>query len=155
MVEEVSIIEPITIIYRKKKIEDPPRRIHPIHICLPGSFLYQDTKGVPWRYDTTAYVGGKTIQFSDVKIVNVAGTGGTTRSGWLFSPKYIPRVSPSPTVVPPKDKVVPTPSPQAGASMSTTPVMTIVLSMTKATSNKAAEAETSKGKEIVNENEQN
>lgn len=60
-VEEIVVSEPITIVYRKNKIEAPPKRIRPIHIHIPGPFPYQNTKVVPWRYETTAYVGGKVI----------------------------------------------------------------------------------------------
>lgn len=74
VVEEISVIEPITIIYIKKKAEAPPKRIHPIYIYVPGPFPYQDTKTLPWRYDTTSYVGGNKIRFSDAEIVNIAGT---------------------------------------------------------------------------------
>lgn len=59
--KEVSTIEPFTIIYRKKQVEVPIKKIQPINICVPGPFPYQSTKAVPWRYDTTDYAGGKVI----------------------------------------------------------------------------------------------
>ncbi|XP_050920010.1 uncharacterized protein LOC127137604 [Lathyrus oleraceus] len=46
-VEEVAVIEPITIVYRKKKVEAPPKRIQPIHFRVPSPFPYQSTKVVP------------------------------------------------------------------------------------------------------------
>lgn len=73
-VKEVFVIKPITIIYRKKKIEAPARKIRPVNIYVTGLFPYQNANVMPWRYDTTAYVGGKEIQFSDAEIVNIAGT---------------------------------------------------------------------------------
>lgn len=54
--EEVAAIEPITIVYKKKKVEAPPRRIQPIHFRVPTPFLYQNTKAVPWNYETTTYL---------------------------------------------------------------------------------------------------
>ena len=96
--EEVAVIEPITIVYRKKKVEAPPKRIQPIHFHVPTPFPYQNTKAVPWNYETTAYLGGKEISFPNTKIVNIAGARGMTRSGRVFTPKYTPRVSPAPTV---------------------------------------------------------
>lgn len=76
------------------------------------------------------------------------------RSGHVFSLKYTPKVSPPYAVVPHKEKVVPTPPLQVRAFVSTTPVVTTVPIMTKSAPSKEAEDETSKGKEIVNENEQ-
>ncbi|XP_050919291.1 uncharacterized protein LOC127136815 [Lathyrus oleraceus] len=106
-VEEVAVIEPITIVYRKKKVEALPKRIQPIHFRVPSLFPYQNTKAVPWNYETTTYLGGKEIRIPDTEIVNIAGAGGMTRSGRVFAPKYTPRVSPAPTVIPPKEKVIP------------------------------------------------
>lgn len=74
IVEEVFVIEPISLIYRKKKIEVPVKKIKPINICVHEPFPYQSTKVVPWRYNTTPYVGGKSIQFSKAEIVNIVGT---------------------------------------------------------------------------------
>ena len=67
-------------------------------------------------------MGGKEIQFSDAKFVNIVGTGGMTRSGRVFPPKYTPRVSPSPTIVPHNEKVLPVPLPHARAFVPTTPI---------------------------------
>ncbi|XP_050895136.1 uncharacterized protein LOC127101729 [Lathyrus oleraceus] len=79
--EEVAVIEPITIVYRKKKVEAPPKRIQPIHFHVPTPFPYQNTKAMPWNYETTAYMGGEEIRIPDTEIVNIAGSGGMTRSG--------------------------------------------------------------------------
>ncbi|XP_050909904.1 uncharacterized protein LOC127123746 [Lathyrus oleraceus] len=38
--EEVVVIEPITIVYRKKKVEAPPKRILSIHFRVPTPFPY-------------------------------------------------------------------------------------------------------------------
>ena len=100
------------------------------------------------------YVGGKEIHFSDAEIVNIAGMGGMTRSDRIFFLKYTHRVSTSPTVIPHKVKVLPVPPPQAGASVPTTPVVTTIPAMTKVIPDKVAESETSKGKGLMNEEEQ-
>lgn len=47
VVEEIAEIEPITIVYRKKKVEAPPKRIQPYHFRVPSPFPYQNTKAVP------------------------------------------------------------------------------------------------------------
>ncbi|XP_050889356.1 uncharacterized protein LOC127094579 [Lathyrus oleraceus] len=153
--KEVAIIEPITIVYRKKKVEAPPKRIHLIHFRVPTPFPYQNTKAVPWNYKTTTYFGGKEICIPDTKIVNIAGAGGITRSGRVFAPKYTPRVSPAPTVVSPKEKATPTPTSQAKTTVpatltvATTPVVTRVID-----NYKAVGAEVSKGKGTMFEKEQ-
>ncbi|XP_050920203.1 uncharacterized protein LOC127137822 [Lathyrus oleraceus] len=85
--KEVAVIEPITIVYKKKKVEVPPKRIQPIHFRVPTLFPYQNAKAVPWNYETTTYLGGKEIRIPDTEIVNIAGTGGMTRSGRVFDPK--------------------------------------------------------------------
>lgn len=147
--EEVFVIETIMIIYRKKSTESLSRQVQPINICVVGPFPYQNVKVVPWRYDTTTYVGGNKIQFYDVEIVNIVGTGGMTCNGHVFSPKYTPKVSSSLAVVPSKEKFVSTPPSREGASVSTTLVVTIIPSMTKGTPRKTAKAETPKDKEMV------
>ncbi|XP_050908975.1 uncharacterized protein LOC127122724 [Lathyrus oleraceus] len=63
--EEVAVIEPITIVYRKKKVEAPSRRIQRIHFRVPTLFLYQNTKAVPLNYETTTYLGGREIRIPD------------------------------------------------------------------------------------------
>ncbi|XP_050916556.1 uncharacterized protein LOC127131684 [Lathyrus oleraceus] len=150
--EEIAVIEPITIVYRKKKVEAPPKRIQPIHFRVPSLFLYQNTKEVPWNYETITYLGGKEIRILNTEIVNIVGAGGMTCIGHVFAPKYTPRVSPSPTVIPPKEKVIPTP--QAGATVPVTPNMTTVSVPTNVIDNKVAESEMSKGKGPMVENEQ-
>lgn len=84
VVKEIYVIEPITIIYRKKNVEASPKKIQPFHICVPSPFTYQDTQAVPLRYDTTVYVDRKEVQISDPEIVNIYGTGGLTRSGHVL-----------------------------------------------------------------------
>lgn len=62
--EEVSTIEPITIIYKRQQKPTPMNKLRQhLNICVPGPFPFQSIKVVPWRYETTAYVGGKAIQF--------------------------------------------------------------------------------------------
>ncbi|XP_050890765.1 uncharacterized protein LOC127096208 [Lathyrus oleraceus] len=138
----------------KKKVEDPPKRNQPIHFRVPTSFPYQNTKAVPWNYETMTYLGGKEICIPDTEIVNIAGTGGMNRSGHVFAPKYTPRVSLAPIVIQPKEKVIPTPTPQARETVLVTPNVTTVPVLTKAIDNKVVESETSKGKGLMVEKEQ-
>lgn len=107
----MAVIEPTTIVYRKNKVEAPPRKIQPIHFHVPTPFLYQNTKAVPWNYETITYLGGKEIRIPNTEIVIIDGAGGMTRSGRVFTPKYTPRVSLTSTVVSPKEKATPMPTP--------------------------------------------
>lgn len=141
VVEDVYVIKPIEIVYRKKKIEGPMKKIQPINICVLSPYPYQDSKAMPWKYDATTSVGGKVIQFSNAEIVNIAGTYGMTRSGHVFSSKYTPKVIPAPMVVP-------TPHPQTGASIV---VLNVPIEISKGTSSSTTEASTSKGKEVAKE----
>ncbi|XP_050889924.1 uncharacterized protein LOC127095252 [Lathyrus oleraceus] len=153
--EGVAVIEPITIAYRKKKVEAPPKRSQLIHFRVPTLFPYQNTKAVPWSYETTAYLGGKEICIPDTEIVNITGAGGMTRSGRVFAPKYTPRVCPTPTVVSPKEKATPTPTPQAGTTVLATPTVTTAPVLTRVIDNdKDEEAKVSKGKWSMVEKEQ-
>ncbi|XP_050919706.1 uncharacterized protein LOC127137279 [Lathyrus oleraceus] len=153
-IEEVAVIESITIVYRKKKVEAPPKRIQPIHFRVPSPFPYQNTKAMPWNYETITYVGGKEICIPVIEIANITGTRGMNRSGRVFTPKYTLRVSPSPTIIPHKEKVLPTTPPHAGATVPTTLNMTTVPAPTNAIANKVAESEMSKGKGSMVEDEQ-
>ncbi|XP_050889569.1 uncharacterized protein LOC127094840 [Lathyrus oleraceus] len=96
-------------------------------IQFSKSQAVEEVEAVPWNYETTTYLGGNEIRIPDTEIVNIAGTGGMTRSGHVFASKYTPRVSPAPTVIPPKEKVI---------------------------ENKATKSETSKGKAPMVEKEQ-
>ncbi|XP_050909269.1 uncharacterized protein LOC127123047 [Lathyrus oleraceus] len=120
----------------------------------PQSVSFQNTKAVPWNYKTTTYLGGKEIRIPNTEIVNITGTGGMTRSGRVFSPKYTPRVSPSPTFILPKEKVIPTPTPQTKETLPATPNMTTVPRPTNIIANKAAKSKVSRSKRPMIENEQ-
>lgn len=122
------------------------KKLQPINIRVPAHFPYQDSKEVPWKYDTNISLGGKQIQFSNAEIVSIAGRCGMARSGHMYAPNYSPKVIPEPLVVH-------TPSPQAGASVvvPTVPVDTPSSYMSKGTSSSTTEAVTSKGKEVAKE----
>lgn len=96
---------------------------------------------MPWKYNATVSVYGEEIQFPNADIVNISGSGRNTRSGRVFAPKYTPKVVPTPVTIP-------TPPPQAGASVCvpTTLVGALVSSMEKVTPDNSAEASTSRGK---------
>lgn len=66
-VEEVFSIEPIEIVYQKKNIKAPMKKIQPFNIHVPALFPYQDFKVVPWKYDAPIYLDGKRSNFMILK----------------------------------------------------------------------------------------
>ncbi|KAL2319773.1 hypothetical protein Fmac_028742 [Flemingia macrophylla] len=68
--------KPQPLVIRINKEEGP---IAPLRILAPRPFLYVFNKAVPWRYETHTSL--------DEDISNIAGIGGMTRSGRVYSPK--------------------------------------------------------------------
>ncbi|XP_050878511.1 uncharacterized protein LOC127082315 [Lathyrus oleraceus] len=124
--EEVAVIEPIIIVYKKRRLKLLPRGLSRF---IPAFPLCS-------------------------QIANIAGTGGMNRSGCVFAPKYTHRVSLAPTIIPPKEKVIPTSTPQVGATLPATLSMMNAPVLTKVINNKVVESETSKGKGPMVEKEQ-
>ncbi|KAJ1419406.1 hypothetical protein SESBI_15157 [Sesbania bispinosa] len=61
----------------------------PITIQVPTSFPYKDNKAVPWRYDVEVLVGDRQVGETNVdtpNVTNIAGVGGMTRSGRIYTP---------------------------------------------------------------------
>lgn len=122
--------------------------LQPISICVLGPFPFQSIKLVPWRYDTTAYVGGKSIQFSELEIFNIAWAKSMTQSGRLFALKFTTK-SISPTTTLHQEKSMPTTSPQekrASTSIPYNTVAPIALPKGKDVTNKVIKATSSKVK---------
>lgn len=61
VLEEVSVIEPIEIVYRKKQVEVPIKKVQPIVLHVPSPFPYQNSKDLPWRYNAIVSVGGEEV----------------------------------------------------------------------------------------------
>lgn len=59
-------------------------------IMVPTLFPYDNTKVVPWVYDTSVYIHGQKIQDEPMKsndqIISIAGTGEVITSGRIFVP---------------------------------------------------------------------
>ena len=51
----------------------------PVRLFMPRPFPYESNKAVPWRYGESSPI--------KEEITNIAGIGGTTRSGRIYSPK--------------------------------------------------------------------
>lgn len=62
----------------------------PLIITIPTHFPYEDTKEIPWTYDSTVYIHGQKVQdeplASKEPAINIVGTWGVTRSRRIFAP---------------------------------------------------------------------
>ena len=95
--KDVSILEipcdevpPLKIPYSLSQLTLSINPIVPMVITVPTLFPYNDTKEVPWVYDSSVYIHGPKIQEEPMKsndlIINIARTYGVTRSGRIFAP---------------------------------------------------------------------
>ncbi|KAI5433302.1 hypothetical protein KIW84_020545 [Lathyrus oleraceus] len=53
---------------------------------VPSLFPFENTKSVPWNYNSTIYVGDKPIVL-EPGVTNITRIGGMTQSGKVFAPK--------------------------------------------------------------------
>lgn len=62
-------------------------------ITIPSSFHFENTKVVPWNYDSTVYIHGKRqdepLEINE-SVVNIVGTEGMARSGRVFASTPLP-----------------------------------------------------------------
>ncbi|XP_050919393.1 uncharacterized protein LOC127136926 [Lathyrus oleraceus] len=96
-IEEIETLEipyeqgyPLEILYYLTPMKISVDPVTPLTITIPTPFPYENTKAVPWTYDSVVYIHGRKIEdeplaFKD-PIVNIVGTGGVTRSGIIFAP---------------------------------------------------------------------
>jgi hypothetical protein len=71
--------------YQRVEIQIPVGKIDPMIFCAPAPFYFKSTKEVPWNYLPTVSVGEEPITGIEPTIDNIAGIGGMTRSGRIFS----------------------------------------------------------------------
>ncbi|XP_022764231.1 uncharacterized protein LOC111309436 [Durio zibethinus] len=88
------IPKPLTVYYDEKseplieKTIFSPRTSMTIHV--PSPFPYQSNKAVSWRYDYDVAIRGPNITSNNLSIentANIAGVGGMTRSGQIYTPE--------------------------------------------------------------------
>ncbi|KAI5389879.1 hypothetical protein KIW84_075258 [Lathyrus oleraceus] len=95
--EDVATIEipydevhPLQIPYDLSPMTTSANPIAHLVIIVPSLFPFEDTKAVPWIYDSTVYIQGHKVQEEPVEInepmVNITRTGGVIRSGRIFAP---------------------------------------------------------------------
>ncbi|KAJ1412110.1 G-patch domain [Sesbania bispinosa] len=94
---DVSVIDysastspkPLVVHYTRNAAVRTTNRPIPITIQVPTSFPYKDNKAVPWRYDVEVLVGDRQVGETNVdtpNVTNIAGVGGMTRSGRIYTP---------------------------------------------------------------------
>ncbi|XP_027337054.1 uncharacterized protein LOC113850691 [Abrus precatorius] len=80
--QSLTFLKPLVIHYTKCVDTPTTNGPRPITIQVPAPFPYKDNKAVPWKYDARVY--------SDTLVVsNVAGVGGMTRSGRIYTPEEL------------------------------------------------------------------
>ena len=97
--EEVSAadnpaLKPLVVHYTKNVITLSPDGLRPITIHVPSAFPYKDNKAVPWRYDVHVCVEDLKEDQSEgpvefFEVTNIAGFGGMTRCGRIYTPEKI------------------------------------------------------------------
>lgn len=99
--KDVSIFEipyagipPLQIPYSLSQLTLSANHIVPMIIKVATSFPYDDTKAVPWMYNSSIYIHVHKIQEKLMKsndpIINIVRTGGVTISGRIFAPSPPP-----------------------------------------------------------------
>ncbi|XP_027343037.1 uncharacterized protein LOC113855605 [Abrus precatorius] len=83
--------KPLVIHYTKKGIALVSTLPKPITLRVPMPFPYKDNKMVPWKYDVKTYTNNhEESQYSHaVDVTNIAGVGGMTRSGQIYTPEEL------------------------------------------------------------------
>ncbi|GAU10426.1 hypothetical protein TSUD_419170, partial [Trifolium subterraneum] len=105
---DVSVLEsqdptPIEIPYSRRGLQIPGKAVDPIVFHVPTPFPFDSMKKVPWKYQPTAYVGGKPLTNVESNVTNIVGIGSMTRSGRIFSSEQPNKKS---LVIPRKGKSV-------------------------------------------------
>lgn len=79
--ESVAMLELFEIPYLKQDAQESP-----LVICFPAPFPFERNKVVPWKYNTTTYVGDKSFML-EPDVVDILGVEGMTQTGSMFAPE--------------------------------------------------------------------
>lgn len=83
-------VQPLEIPYELTLMTISIDLVIPLTIIVPTPLSYENTKEVPWIYDSTFYIHGQKIEdeplASKEPTINISRTWGVTRSGRIFSP---------------------------------------------------------------------
>lgn len=66
--------------------------ITPLVIQVPVMFPFESGQAIPWRYEPKVYRKGQENQpliINEPDVTTIAGLGGMTLSGWVFSPRNV------------------------------------------------------------------
>ncbi|XP_045822052.1 uncharacterized protein LOC123914933 [Trifolium pratense] len=74
---------PIEIPFKRAPI--PNKEVHPLVFRVPKSFPFESTQKVPWNYQPTVSMGQEQVTLENPSVDSIAGIGGMTRSGRIFS----------------------------------------------------------------------
>lgn len=94
---EVDVLEipydpirvPVEIPYDPIPVPATAYPITPLMITVPAPFSFDNTKVVPWNYDSKVFLYGQEVKEEPTKPeeagMNITGVGGITRSGRVFA----------------------------------------------------------------------
>ncbi|XP_020221065.1 uncharacterized protein LOC109803801 [Cajanus cajan] len=85
MDSNVGFPKPLVVHYTRGKNILNVDRPKPITIQVPRAFPYKDNKVVPWRYGAKVCIDASEERLDATDITNVAGIGGMTRSGRIYT----------------------------------------------------------------------
>lgn len=85
-----DLVQPLEIPYDLTLMTISVNSVVPLTIVVPSPFPYEDTKEVPWIYDSIVYIHGQKVQDEPLATkeptFNITETGGVTRNGRIFAP---------------------------------------------------------------------
>lgn len=81
---------PLQIPYNLSQLNLSVNPVTPMVVIVPTPFPYNDTRAIPWIYDTPIYIHGQKVQEEPIKsndpLISTTETSGVTRSGRIFAP---------------------------------------------------------------------
>ena len=88
----MNVPKPLVIHLTRNVTTYMPQGFQPVILKAPSSFLYDNNKAVPWRYDVQVSKGRQDVSLlhdghnaSTPKVTNISGISGMTRSGRVFT----------------------------------------------------------------------
>ncbi|GAU44257.1 hypothetical protein TSUD_400030, partial [Trifolium subterraneum] len=108
---DIAVVEsqepaPFEIPYQRVEVQIHVKKADPMVFHVPAPFSFKSTKEVPWNYLPSVSVGGEPITNVEPVIDNIAGIGGMTRSGRIFTSDQPSKSAANAPVEPLKRKAV-------------------------------------------------
>lgn len=83
-------VPPLQIPYDLSQLTLSASPVTPMIITVPTPIPYNNTRAVPWMYDTSVYIHVQKVQEEPIKsddpLISIAGTGSVIRIGRIFAP---------------------------------------------------------------------